>query len=320
MNTKTMVLIATTIAFASIIAFTAGVVAVYTTRYSRIFDAARFAVDNELFCDPQAGECLLSSDDSLGFPAVGGDTFDYAVARYCADLVARVQLLFYKKNGHDELRLPADLALATTLTYDEKIIGYVASSSDGTAWVVYRGTAHELEWRQDFNFHQTELLVGNDGDDEQEPFATGAGDPLSCHSGFVNVFNQSSDLLLSTIEALAPTKVVVTGHSLGASVATLAMLRLAPNYRVHTYVFGSPRVCNRVPVPSGSSYWRINNTTDAITTVPLSVMPNVVDKTKPFLYTHGGVAINFTDNRESLTNNHLMPVYVNELDRVLAAS
>ena len=197
--------------------------------------------------------------------------------------------------------------------FRNKIIGYIASSAiSKIVWVAFRGTANEAEWRQDFNFSQVYLELSDT--ENQRTFKLKTGETLACHKGFLNVFNEFKDKLISSIKNLNPTKVVISGHSLGASLATLASLELAYQYQVYTYAFASPRVCDSIP-PVTSAFWRINNTADVIPDVPLSVMPNLQDKDNPYFYTHGGTAMDFTDNRKSLTNNHLLPVYINAIEK-----
>ena len=62
-------------------------------------------------------------------------------------------------------------------------------------------------------------------------------------------------------------KIICTGHSLGAALATLAAKRLSNVYRLYT--FGSPRVGNkRWREGLYVSHWRIVNNNDIVTRVP----------------------------------------------------
>lgn len=79
-----------------------------------------------------------------------------------------------------------------------------------------------------------------------------AGDDVKLHSGFQDTQGRTADVVMATVQAgLASTgfkKVLVTGHSLGAAVASLdaAMLRMAlpDDVQVDSVVFGLPRVGN----------------------------------------------------------------------------
>ena len=109
----------------------------------------------------------------------------------------------------------------------------------------------------------------------------------------------------------------MTGHSLGGAIAGLVCLSLSQTHDIYGYVFGSPRICDVFQTDNMKAYFRINNTCDAIKEMPLSVMWNVENKTDISFYSHGGIEKTFTSNRQSLTNNHLMPVYIEALENNL---
>ncbi|KAI0645946.1 alpha/beta-hydrolase [Trametes meyenii] len=79
-----------------------------------------------------------------------------------------------------------------------------------------------------------------------------AGDDVQLHSGFQDTQGRTADLVMATVQdGLNSTgfkRVLVTGHSLGAAVASLdaAMLRMAlpDDVAVDSVVFGLPRVGN----------------------------------------------------------------------------
>ncbi|EIW63608.1 alpha/beta-hydrolase [Trametes versicolor FP-101664 SS1] len=80
-----------------------------------------------------------------------------------------------------------------------------------------------------------------------------AGDDVKLHSGFQDTQGRTADIVMATVQSgLASTgfqRVLVTGHSLGAAVASLdaAMLRMAlpDDVQVDSVVFGLPRVGNQ---------------------------------------------------------------------------
>jgi hypothetical protein len=311
---KTVVgLIAISAVLGTVILIVIIICVVYSLRYTKIMNSVSIAVDNNLFCTNQEGPCQLKVSDRLIQPLLIDTLFNYEVSRYCADLVARVELLFYHTNGLKALEMPPQLKQETILYFKDTIIGYIASSElSPIVWISFRGTANESEWRQDFDFNQVDLQLSNV--DNQTRFELKNGQTLSCHQGFLNVFNEFKVSMVQSVENIGPKQIVISGHSLGASLATLASLELSKSYEVFTYVFGSPRVCDYIP-PIINAFWRVNNTTDVITDIPLSVMPNIADKNKPYFYTHGGKSMEFTDNRQSLTNNHLLPVYINAIEK-----
>jgi hypothetical protein len=305
-------LLATILALSIVILLFVIIFVIKLLKYNRVFKAVNIVVKNNLFCEPQEGLCELKVNNALTQPENFTATFSYDLARYCSDLIARVALLFYDKKGLIDLVMPRDIQNIKSLTFNKKIIGFVGKSTNTkTAWIAFRGTAHDTEWQQDFNFTQSEFQTQEK--DAQEPFTIKDGHIMSCHKGFLNVFSEFKNDMISAIESIRPDDIVITGHSLGASLATLASLHLSPSYNVYTYLFASPRVCDFIP-DVNMVLFRLNNSTDMITTLPLSVMPNFKDKDRPFYYTHGGVSMEFTTNRHSLTNNHLLSVYIDALD------
>lgn len=276
-------------------------------RYKRFISAVGTAIVNEHFCDTQEGPCELQIDDTLVQPATIDDVFRPETARYCADLIARVALLYYDKKGLTTLRMPCNMVKLCDLPFDGNIIGYVAKSTiTDVVWIAFRGTATEAEWRHDFQFDQGHF------DYQQGRYESGAGERLLCHQGFLSMFEEFKQLMVDTVTAAQAQQVVITGHSLGAALATLASLELGALSQVYTYVFASPRVCDWIPA-TAEAMWRLNNTCDIVPHLPLAVMPNKDDIETPYIYTHGGMSIEFTDNRRGLGNNHLLPVYIDAL-------
>jgi len=130
----------------------------------------------------------------------------------------------------------------------------------------------------------------------------------------MHIFSEIRPSLMKILEQWHVQDLIITGHSLGAALATLASIELASTYNVTTYVFASPRVCDHLPTTSIRNFWRVNNASDIVTQLPLSVMPNLEPEGTPFFYSHGGNSVDFNDNRHSIVNNHLLPVYIDALD------
>ncbi|KAI0356282.1 alpha/beta-hydrolase [Trametes cingulata] len=108
-----------------------------------------------------------------------------------------------------------------------------------------------------------------------------AGDDVKMHDGFAYTQSRTSDIVLSTVQsALKSTgskSVLVTGHSLGAAVASIdaMMLRmqLDPSVSLTAVVFGLPRVGNQawadlVDSMLGSSFVHVTNQNDPVPRVP----------------------------------------------------
>lgn len=272
-------------------------------RIDRFSGAIGYSVENSIYCVKDEGPCRLQSIDTLTIPQITTDTFSYAIARYAADLVARVELLFRHNHKSTDLQMPPNMINLKTLYYNGNIIGFVGQDSENTIWIVFRGTSTSQEWKQDFKFSQ-EIFTENHA--TQKVFSK-----QLCHKGFVEIYDSLKTDIMSVIPE-KQTNIIITGHSLGAGLATLTTLDLDNIHSTHTYVFGSPRTCDFLEPKN--PFYRINNTTDPIPDMPLSVMWNIRDKTNVFFYQHGGTNVEFTQNRFSLENNHLLPVYIHAIE------
>jgi len=111
---------------------------------------------------------------------------------------------------------------------------------------------------------------------------SGGNSSILVHSGFEYTFSRTADGVLSGVQnALASTgfnNVAVTGHSLGASVATFdaVMLKenLDPSVNISTVVFGLPRSGNQgwanlVDATIGNAFTHVTNQHDPVPIVPL---------------------------------------------------
>lgn len=98
------------------------------------------------------------------------------------------------------------------------------------------------------------------------------------HTGFSHGWEQINNIVtraLKTSRATHPDyRLVVTGHSLGGAVATLAAAHLrSRGYEVDCYTFGAPRVgndafANFVTSQSGGSNWRLTHYDDPVPRLP----------------------------------------------------
>ncbi|KAK7440380.1 hypothetical protein VKT23_017016 [Stygiomarasmius scandens] len=112
-------------------------------------------------------------------------------------------------------------------------------------------------------------------------FTSADGKGIKVHDGFQKTFERTADGVLSGVQnglaTKGASKVLVTGHSLGAAIATLdaMMLRqeLDPSVEVNTAVFGLPRVGNQewadfVDAQLGGKLSRVSNQDDPVPIVP----------------------------------------------------
>ena len=111
-----------------------------------------------------------------------------------------------------------------------ELMGYVIESASQVV-LVFRGTRTAGEWLKDLAFRQVPY-----------PYLP-AG---RTHSGFTELYETVRDKIIQTIRLLPAWKqLLITGHSLGAALATLAALDLAAHagfFNLAMVNFGSPRV------------------------------------------------------------------------------
>lgn len=98
------------------------------------------------------------------------------------------------------------------------------------------------------------------------------------HKGFRQAYQSVKDDIEKNVAKLDGIPLYITGHSLGAALATLATQTLEQNHVFRDqiaacYTFGSPRVGNtEFDREYKSVVYRVVNTTDIVTIVPLLVM------------------------------------------------
>lgn len=183
-------------------------------------------------------------------------------------------------------------------------IGFLAQDA-ARLFIVFRGTQTDYEWMKvNLKFLQKDC--------DFDRFSEGRA-----HAGFLAYYKTVRRILLQRVEALglADKEIILTGHSLGGALSTLAAHDLAeenaPNTTFRHYTFGAPRVFNSklasyyndLPV----STYRIVNVEDAVTTVPLPV-------TGKLTYQHVGTPICFSANYGAIGSNHSMENYLHALE------
>ncbi|KXG22582.1 phospholipase A1-II 7 [Sorghum bicolor] len=215
---------------------------------------------------PHAGACVFGYSNLLtssGAAAAGNYTVTKFI--YATSALPGVPEAF--------LLLPLPDLLPESWSRESNWMGYVAvATDDGVAalgrrdiLVAWRGTMRSLEWVNDFDFTPVSAapVLGS---------AAAANPAALVHRGFLSVYtssnpdskyNQTSarDQVLAEVSRLMAlykdevTSITVTGHSLGASLATLNAVDLAANgvnappagsaqpaCPVTAFVFASPRV------------------------------------------------------------------------------
>ena len=277
---------------------------------------------NTLKCDTAPsdegprGTCPGTVAD-LPVPTQEDDAFDPKVALYCADLVYRVA-----KSVSAPLQAPKGLTPVAKLwdLPNNPAFGMLwtykyPKTGDTVALVILRGTKNIKEWTQDFTYNQEIFQKTKPIQQAELSFLKDVHTSPNVHSGFLDVYGNFRMTVVEQLLKIKPKQVFVAGHSLGAAVATICALDLKMlGYNAFAYTVASPRVgdnafCDIVK-SSQLPLFRIVNTADIVPTLPPSVAPNFSKPDSPFVFTHCGELISFTDNWESYVNNHLMSVYL----------
>jgi predicted lipase len=171
-------------------------------------------------------------------------------------------------------------------------------------FLVFRGTRTGSEWLKNIKIRLS-------------PYPHAALGKV--HDGFIEAYDMFRRTIIDSLNGLGRGKrLYITGHSLGAGLATLA----APDIVCATsfglpvvYTFASPRVgdlqfadgFNRLM--KGASF-RIANTCDLVVSIPFPV---------PFLgfiggyFTHVETPVDFTTQREDLDKNHAIDTYLSAM-------
>ncbi len=145
-------------------------------------------------------------------------------------------------------------------------IAFIATSRDAI-YVVFRGTKTISEWISDATLTQV-------------PYAPVSGGGKT-ETGFTDVYESINTAIIDEVNGLAAspafTTLYVTGHSLGAAVATLAAPELARATRFSApilYNFASPRTGDptfAALVDALPTSWRVANTNDEVPKLPPAI-------------------------------------------------
>lgn len=217
-------------------------------------------------------------------------------------------------------RLPHWLMLARDVV---EPLGFVARRGQ-SVFLVFRGSKSRFDWWEDLHMEQ---LIVPDGMLPKGTAADWSG--AAVESGVLELYLSMREAILKAVSQHAPPcRLYVTGHSLGACLAKLAIPDLIANTaftgenRPVVYNFGQPRFVNRAFARAFAGYncqsFRIVHTDDIVP----SLMPAVpvlwfADARHHLFYAHTGVPVDFTathdvavpDRQTLLMTNHSMETY-----------
>ena len=180
-----------------------------------------------------------------------------------------------------------------------KIFSGIALTSKQHNILVFRGTQTQAEWLQNLDAKQ----VKYDAPDSKDYGAV--------HKGFLGLTRKLHPEPVAIAKQLDPTiPCYITGHSLGAAVATLVAMEIAQKVpqlkdQIQLYTFAGPRVGSPKFVQAHSQLipnsYRIVNLTDSVPLVPPVSLGNS--------YTHVGQKWAFLAQLEDTLLNHTVDTY-----------
>jgi triacylglycerol lipase len=196
----------------------------------------------------------------------------------------------------------------------------LADAGAGNHVIALRGTRSTFEWLEDALAFQVPIPLAWFNDEDKVRLA-------QAHFGFLLVFAFLAEQIQAASKQLASTSpVVVTGHSLGAGVATLAALASAlfgyGDGQTSMYNFASPRVGDPVFagafnafVPNG---FRVVNLTDVVPILPPTpIAITLFGHAFTFVYQHVGQQWSYLWQTGEVGDNHALKT--NYLPAVTAA-
>lgn len=271
--------------------------------YTKSSKALQLVFYNPIHCGKNICERPITN---LTVPTVNGDMYNSEIARYCSDLVMRVE------NGKSvNMDVDGLNRLGAMKIDDSNYFVVVWIDANGIMWVIYRGTSTNLrEWADDIKYAEDSYMLRNKPNVQR---SLAVAPNVKVHSGFYATYEIVADFVDNLVKKNTPRMVVVSGHSLGSATATLTGVHLASKgISSVVYNFGSPAVGNNefvAEVDKVVKIYRHVNSCDVVPSLPAPVCPNFENPENPYIYTHCGEEYRFTLNYASLENNHSMGTY-----------
>ncbi|MFC0560375.1 lipase family protein [Halalkalibacter alkalisediminis] len=184
--------------------------------------------------------------------------------------------------------------------WEEEWFGFVIESKHNII-IAFRGTDSDPDWIIDAEVSQT-------------PFPFTSENNL-VHTGFLSTYESCRNTILESLNTISRKKTIyVTGHSLGAALATLCAYDLATN-RLNTYLytFASPRVGDTLFAKAfNTSVKQSQRYVNVFDIVPLLPPESIYSPTSnhPWHYQHVLQEKSFGIQTDTLRGNHSIYTYI----------
>jgi hypothetical protein len=183
--------------------------------------------------------------------------------------------------------------------------GFMLESSQEII-IAFRGTSSKTNWISDAIASQKTFKY------IQEPCLT--------HRGFTDIYSSARDQIIAELNKLSTDKTLfVTGHSLGAALATLCAIDIAANTKFtspYLFTYGSPRVGDpafaRIFPKYVKNSTRIANLFDVVTHAPPFIY-KLPKREKTYYYSHVPSVTSLHFQNGSVAANHLIGSYFDDL-------
>jgi triacylglycerol lipase len=167
-----------------------------------------------------------------------------ALALQCARLSQEVYQEFAAIRFASTLGAEVTLVESQTPGVDTQA-AILHEASQNRIFLVFRGSEDQTDWLNNVQFRQKTYPYGDESSTD-----------VRFHRGFMTAYFGVRDRVTEIIKEFPQVELVVTGHSLGGALATVAALDLQYNITQHTqqplsvYTFGAPRVGNAALIES----------------------------------------------------------------------
>lgn len=195
---------------------------------------------------------------------------------------------------------------ANSITSEWERFGFILESPEEII-IAFRGTISTTNWIADAIASQTRFPYL-----QQECYT---------HRGFTDIYTSARSQIISRLALMPSNKTLyVTGHSLGAALATLCAMDVAVNssFAPLLFTFGSPRVGDPAFAQAFTQYvpysYRYANLFDIVTYAPPAVY-KLPKRDKKYYYTHVHTSQPLGFQNGSVGGNHVIGSYYTALSK-----